>query len=174
MQSVAFRIGRSWRWDPEVIERLGRADAERIDLWRPAKVVDRLGMGRLAMVVDFVDRHHFPLAGLRDQVTVLKAPPGGGVAAETAPLVLRALAGPWQNIADTHLQHVTGLRVVDIDRSGADVDPKPFASAPAQDRGIHRTGAPPIHTLAVCRPVENRLRPRVAIHHTLAVIRGML
>ena len=57
-------------------------DAERIGLRHPAEIVDGLRPVAFAGGVDLVDRDHLARLRLGQQVVVVKAPPGGRVAAE--------------------------------------------------------------------------------------------
>ena len=148
--------------------------AERIGLRRPLEIVERLGPVALAGGVDLVDRDHLARLGLGQQLLVVEAPPGRGVAAEG----LAGIAGigrrPGLHVHDAHFEDVAGLGIPDEDRTGADMDAEALARAAAQQLAVDRTGAAPVHALLVLGPQEHAFRTRVALDHALGVVVGVM
>ena len=88
--------------------------------------------------------------------------------------VLRVRARPGLHVDDPHLEDVARLRSAHRHRSGADVHAQPLARSAPEERGLHRPGAPPVDTLALPIPVEDRLRPRIPGHHPCRVVVGVV
>ncbi len=147
---------------------------ERVGLRSPAEAVNRLGVWRLRVLVHLVHRDHLAFARLGQQVVVLKAPPGGGVAAEVAAFVFGVAAGARQNIQNAHFQHIAGLGIAHVYRAGADMHAKPFATAAAKDAGICRAGATAVDVLLLAGPVKDAFGAGVAADHAFAVVGGVL
>ena len=124
-------------------------DAERIDLGRPSVGVEGLCVRFVAVGEDFVDGDVLPRLRLLDEFAIVVAPPGRDIAAERAPFITGAAARPRRHVVDPDLDHVARLRVLDMDRAGADVHAEPFAGAAAEDRGVDRAGAAPVDGLSV-------------------------
>ena len=149
-------------------------DAKGIDLGRPSIGVERLSVALVAVAEDLVDCHVLPVARLLDEFAIVIAPPGRDVAAERAPLVAWAAAWPRRHVIDPHLDDVPRLRVLDVDRTGADMHAEAFARAATEDGRIERAGAPPIHGLSVPGPEENVFRRRIAPDHQFRIVGGVL
>ena len=148
--------------------------AERVRLRHPAEIVDRPRPAGRAGSVDLVDRDHLARLRLLEQVLVMKAPPGGGVAAEALAGVLRIGARPRRDVEDAHLEHVAGLGAAHRDRAGADVHAQALPGAAAEQRGVHRTGAAPVDVLPAAVPVVHALRARIALDHARRVVIGVM
>ncbi len=146
--------------------------AEGIGLRRPAEIVD--GARAMVLGVDLVDRHHFALLGLGDQLVVVIAPEGGGVAAEGAPGEARIGGEARLDIEDARFQHVAGAGILDGDRAGADVNAEAFARAAPVDAGVHRPGAAAMHVLPRRGPVEHAFRIGIAGNHALIIVVGVV
>ncbi len=121
-----------------------------------------------------VDGHHLARLRVRQQFRIMIAPPRRGVAAEGAAGEFRIAARARRDVEDAHFQHVAGLRVLDGDRSCADVHAEAFAGAAAVDRGVHRAGAAAVDALFVTRPAEHALRAEIADDHAFGIVGGML
>jgi hypothetical protein len=156
-----------------VVDRLVH-DARGIGLRRPAEVVDSLRPVALPARVDLVDRDDLARLGLGQQLLVVEAPPRGRVAPEALALVLRVRARPRLHVDDPDLEDIPRLRLLHRDGPGADVHPQALARAPAEQRRVHRAGAASVHALALLVPVEDALRPRIALHHPLGVVVGVV
>ncbi|EGK70344.1 hypothetical protein METUNv1_03249 [Methyloversatilis universalis FAM5] len=149
-------------------------DAERVGLRRPLEVVHRLRPVAVQPGVDFVDGDHFAVLRLGDQVLVVEAPPGGRIDAEALALVRRVGARPRRHIDDAHLEHVAFFRTLHVHRTGTDVHAQAFAGAPAEQAGVHRPGAAPVHALFLLVPVEHALGARVALDHAVVIVTGVV
>ena len=149
-------------------------DAERVLLRRPAEIVDGPRPTGRAGGVDLVDRDHLARLRLLQQILVVEAPPGGGVAAEAFAGVLRIGAGPRRDVEDAHLEHVAGLGAAHRDWAGADVHAEALPGAAAEQRGVHRTGAAPVDVLLAAVPVVHALRTRIALDHAGSIVIGMV
>src|SRR5258708_30052037 len=146
-----------------VVDR-GMPNAERIALRRPTEVVGRARvMAAMVLAVDLVDRHDLARLGLSQELLVMKAPAGGGVAAESAAGEVGVGAGTGPHVENTQLDHVARLGIGHGDWSGAEMHAEAFARAPAVDRRVHRSGASAVDRLAVLGPVEDALGPRIAL-----------
>ena len=149
-------------------------DAERIDLGRPSIGVKGLCVRFVAVGEDFVDGDVLPRLRLLDELAIMVAPPGRDIAAERAPFVTGAAARPRRHVVDPDLDHVARLRVLDMDRAGADVHAEAFAGAAAEDGGVDRAGAAPVDGLSVFGPEKDLFRRRVAPDHQFGIVRGVL
>ena len=149
-------------------------DAGRIGLRSPLEIVDCFRPIAFACRVDLVDRDHFARLRLGEQVLVVKAPPCGGVAAESLSGILRIGARPRRDVDDAQLDHVALLGAAHIDRTGADVHAKSLTGATPEQRGIHGSGAASIDALLLLGPQEHAFEARVALHHALGVVVGMM
>src|SRR6516164_3240184 len=96
---------------------------ERIGLRYPAVIVDRTRPVALPRGVDLINRDDLARLWLGKQIIVLEAPPGGRIAAKSAPLERSIAAG-----AGPHLEHVARLSVPHKDGAGTDVNAEPLAS----------------------------------------------
>ncbi len=88
----------------------GMLDAERVDLRHPAEVIQCPGPGSLSGCVDLIDCDYFAWLGFGDQIVVLIAPPGGGIAAKGFARVIGIGAGTESDVKDTNLQDVARRR----------------------------------------------------------------
>jgi hypothetical protein len=149
-------------------------DAERIGLRRPAIPIDSLGGRGIADGLDLIDRHHFALSWLRDEVPILVAPPRRHVAAEQFAAMRLAAAGTRTDIEDADLEHVAGLRAIDVDRTRADMHAEAFSGSAAVDACIHRSRAAPVDGLLPNGPAEDAFRTGVAVDHPLGIVGRML
>ncbi len=156
-----------------VVDRLVH-DPGGIGLRRPAEVVDAFRPVPLAARVDLVDGDHLARLGIGQQLLVVEAPPGRRVAPEALALVLRVGARPRPDVDDPDLEDVSRLGLANRDRARADVDAEAFAGAPPEERRVHRAGAAPVHALALLVPVEDALRARIALHHAVGVVVGVV
>src|SRR6202022_2143555 len=102
--------------------------AERIDNRRPFETVDRPRPVARAGGIDLVDRHDLALLAGQEVVVVI-APVGGGVAAKRETLEFRIGRGPRRHVEDAYFEHVAGLRAAHENRAGADMDAEPLAVA---------------------------------------------
>ena len=149
-------------------------DAGRIGLRRPAVVVHGSRPVLLAGRVDLVDRDDLARLRLGEQLLVVEAPPGGGVAPEALALVRGIGAGPRAHVDDAHLEDVARLGAAHGHRPRAHVDAEAFAGAAAEQRRLHRTGAATIDTLALAVPVKDALGAGITLHHALGVVVGVM
>ena len=149
-------------------------DAERVFLRHPAEVVDRARPAGRAGRVDFVDGDDLARLGFLEQVLVMEAPPGRGVAPEALAGVLRIGAGPRRDVENPHLEHVAGLGAVHGDRAGQDVHAQALAGAAAEQRGVHWAGAAPVDVLLGAVPVVHALRTRIALDHAGSIVVGVM
>ena len=140
----------------------------------PAEVVDRARPAGRAGRVDFVDGDDLARLGLLEQVLVMEAPPGRGVAAEALAGVLRIGARPRRDVENPHLEHVAGLGAAHGDRAGQDVHAQALAGAAAEQRGVHRTGAASVDVLLAAVPVVDALRTRIALDHAGSIVVGVM
>src|SRR6516164_1610761 len=101
---------------------------ERIGLRYPAVIVDRTRPVALPRGVDLINRDDLARLWLGQQIIVLEAPPGGRIAAKSAPLERRIAAGAEPHIENPHLEHVARLGVPHKDGAGTDVNAEPLAS----------------------------------------------
>ena len=137
--------------------------ALRIGLRRPAIVIDRLGPIAFASAVDLVNGDDLTRLWLGQQVMIVIAPIGGGVATEGASSIMRQPRGSWLDVKNAHLKHIAWLGAPDENRTGADMH-----AQPAAPRFGARAAA--VDGLMIMCPVEDTFRPGVAIHHALRVI----
>src|SRR5690606_17700668 len=148
--------------------------ARRIGLRCPAKAVDGTREVVVPRRMQFVDGHHLARARFGEQIVVVVTPPGRGVAAETAPGVLRAAARALTDVHDAYLEHVARLGLFDIYRPGAHMHAKALARAAPEDRRIEWTGTAPLDRLAAGVPVKHALGARVVTHHAFHIVGGVL
>jgi hypothetical protein len=57
---------------------------------------------------------------------------------------------------------------------GADVNAQPFASAAPKQRSVHRPRTTAVDALALRIPVKDGFQPRIALHHALVIVIGMM
>ena len=140
-------------------------DAEGIDDFGPAEIVDGAGPVARSRGVELVDRHDLArLAG--QEVLVVEAPVGGGVAAEGEAAELRIGTGPQRHVEDAHLEDIAGLGAAHRDRTGADMDAQPLAVALA--------GAAAHHALPVLGPEIDALGAGIALDHALMIVARLM
>ncbi len=149
-------------------------DAGRVGLRRPSEIVDGLRPVAFAGGIDLVDRDHLARLGFGEQVVVVKAPPGGRVAAKGLAGILRIGAGPRRDVDDAQLDHVALLGAADVDRAGADMHAEALAGAAPEQRRIHRSGAAPVHVLLFLGPQEHAFGAGIALHHALGIVIGVM
>jgi hypothetical protein len=149
-------------------------DPERVRLRRPLKVVDGGRPIALTGGIDLVDRDDLALFWLGDHFLVVKAPPGGRVAAEGLAGKLRVGAGPRLHVHDAHFKDVAGLRPAHVDRAGANVHAETFARATAQELAVDRASAAAVHTLLVLDPQEDAFGARIALDHAVGIVVGVV
>ena len=149
-------------------------NAEGIRLRRPLEVVDGLRPVAFARRVDLVDRDHLTGLRLRQEIFIMESPPRRRVAAEALALVLGIGARTRAEVDDADLEDIAGLGATDTDGAGADMHAETFARAPAEQRRLHRAGAPAIDALPLLVPVEDALGARIALDHPLGVVIGVM
>ena len=166
--------------DHAVVDRHARVvddlvhDAERVLLRHPAEVVDGARPAGRAGRVDLVDGDDLARLRLLEQVLVVEAPPGGGVAAEALAGVLRIGAGPRRDVQDAHLEHVAGLGAAHGDRAGQDVHAQALAGAAAEQGRVHRAGAAPVDALPAAVPEIDALGAGIALDHARGIVVGVM
>jgi hypothetical protein len=143
-----------------------------IGLRRPHVVVDRLRIG-LAGGVELEDGDHLARLGLFDQVAVMEAPVRCRVRAEAATGKAMVAARARLHIEDAHLQHIARLGAFHHHRPGQQVHAHALAFA-LLEGPRDRPCAAPRNGLVFARPGEDRLGPRVALHHALMVVVGVV
>ena len=97
--------------------------AKRIRLRHPAEVVQRSGPIALTGGIYLIDGDDFAWLRLLQQVVVMKAPPGRGIAPKALALIRGVGAWSWLHIQDTHLEDVARLSPCDGHRARADMYP---------------------------------------------------
>src|SRR5262249_39326397 len=158
---------------PRIVDDLVH-DAERIGLRHPAEVVDGARPVLLAGGIDLVDRDDLARLGLGEELLIVEAPPGGGVAAEALALERRIGARARAHVDDADLEDVAGLGTAHRHRARADVDAEALAGAATEERRLHRAGATPIDALALAVPVIDALGATIALHHAFGVVVGVM
>ena len=149
-------------------------DAGRIGLRRPREIIHGFRPVAFTSGIDLIDRDHFARPGLGEQVLVVKAPPCGGVAAESLAGILRIGARSRRDVDNAQLDHVAFLGAAHIDRAGADMHAKALTSATPKQRGVHRSGPAPVDTLLFLGPQKHAFGTGIALHHALGVVIGMV
>ena len=148
--------------------------AERIRLRRPLKIVDRLCPVALSGRIDLVDGDDLARLRLGHQLLVVEAPPRRRVAAECLSGMGGVRARARLHVHDPQFDHVAGLGVAHVDRTGADVHAESLAGAAPQQLAVDRTGAAPVHALLVLGPEVDALGAGIALDHALGVVVGVM
>src|SRR6202030_4386518 len=122
-------------------------DAEWVGLRGPAETAHAGGPVFFGLGVDLVDRDDFAGLGLGEEVIVVKAPPGRGVATEGLAAVGWVGARPRLDIQDANLKDIPRLGAADVNRPGANMDAQALAGAAAEKGRLHRPGPASVNVL---------------------------
>lgn len=166
-----FSIGCMIDGHAGIIDRI-MANAIGVCLRGPAEGVD--GSRRLPPGFDLENRDHFPSILPIDQVGVVIAPPGRGIAGKAASGKIRVGARAGNDIKNVDFQDVAGLGFLDIDRARQYMNAKPLSCPPAEHGGIERPGAAPLDVLPVSRPMKHAFGTGIALDHALPIVGRML